>query len=1094
MNSNRFKCWLVALALAAVGSTGARAADIDLFAGTPPSGANAPNVLILMDTGAAFSSSNSSFRCNIADPVSPAIGGVVKVDGTGLAANFTPMDKTNGGVEQCALYQVFNTLAKATATINIGIMFLNNNQATFDPRPTLEHPDGTYGSECANGVGGCLAMKLTPLNTTNAPNMLKWIRRWTTSGNTVDNIKGPQSRGDGAMMQEAWAYYFGKQGISLRDYSVSGLAVPISECISKNIIYLGNNYNSNSSPVDGTNNASSPLLRLTASTSVPLLQRATPTATLTQTTVITGLMATGCGTNLGTLPTAENKGAYALNWTEYMLDQGVTTQTIAIEQDTGNSCDATYGAWLNKMSKVGGGEFYHTSDFAKLVDIFAGVIGKIAAVNSVFAAVSLPVSVNTQGTYLNEIYVGMFRPAQSFKPRWQGNLKQYKLGLTSSGVLKMQDADGNLAINTQTGFITECARSYWTPNSLDTYWSAQKAGGCLTIANSDASNYPDGNIVEKGATGYKLRAAAPAARRVKTCSTVFASCTSLTDFSTSNGTVTAALGTDLVNWARGQNLDNELSKGTETMRVSAHGDVVHSRPIPVDHRAAGATDPSIVVYYGGNDGMLRAVNGNRGSATYTVTGVITSGSDTYEAGAELWSFVPPEVYGNFQRLRDNTTNISTPSSAANVATQKGYGVDGPITAFQGTIGGASKVYIYATMRRGGRVVYAMDVTSPASPSLLWKKGCPNQTDDANCSANYSGIGQTWSSLKTLYAAGYSSGASPLLIMGGGYDRCEDYDALSSGGANHNCTSSTKGNKIYVIDAATGAVVKAFDTDRAVIADSTLVKDGTTGMIKYAYTADLGGNVYRLTFGNGAPDTWTKTKIASLGCADLNGCTANRKFMFAPSVATTDNDTYLIFLGSGDREKPLTSFASATAVTNYFFLVKDTISAGDAGHTDLPNCGASSDVLCLNSLLPITTATPTQAELNGKPKGWYLALAPSEQVVTSAVTIFGVVTFSTHVAAGPVAENSCKPNLGTTNVYNISYLDGSSANGTNSRYEHVSGDGLPPSPVAGQVTLDDGRTVPFCIGCSKDSPLEGAPPRSLSTVVQPTNRLYWYIQK
>jgi type IV pilus assembly protein PilY1 len=45
-----------------------------------------------------------------------------------------------------------------------------------------------------------------------------------------------------------------------------------------------------------------------------------------------------------------------------------------------------------------------------------------------------------------------------------------------------------------------------------------------------------------------------------------------------------------------------------------------------------------------------------------------------------------------------------------------------------------------------------------------------------------------------------------------------------------------------------------------------------------------------------------------------------------------------------------------------------------------------------------------------------------------------------------------------------------------------------------VLLDDGTLAPFCIGCNKDSPLEGAPPRTLSSVVQPTNRLYWYIQK
>ncbi|HSH90161.1 MAG TPA: hypothetical protein VK996_09240, partial [Ramlibacter sp.] len=75
-----------------------------------------------------------------------------------------------------------------------------------------------------------------------------------------------------------------------------------------------------------------------------------------------------------------------------------------------------------------------------------------------------------------------------------------------------------------------------------------------------------------------------------------------------------------------------------------------------------------------------------------------------------------------------------------------------------------------------------------------------------------------------------------------------------------------------------------------------------------------------------------------------------------------------------------------------------------------------------------------------------------------------------------------------------YTNAASANGTTNRYEDVAGDGLPPSPVGGRVTLDDGSTVPFCIGCSKDSPLEGSPPKGLATVVQPKSRLFWYIQK
>ena len=89
--------------------------------------------------------------------------------------------------------------------------------------------------------------------------------------------------------------------------------------------------------------------------------------------------------------------------------------------------------------------------------------------------------------------------------------------------------------------------------------------------------------------------------------------------------------------------------------------------------------------------------------------------------------------------------------------------------------------------------------------------------------------------------------------------------------------------------------------------------------------------------------------------------------------------------------------------------------------------------------------------------------------------------------------SCSANLGTSRVYNVGYSNAASSTGT-SRYDDLAGDGLPPSPVGGMVTLDDGSTVPFCIGCTKDSSLEGSKKEGGSAGTQPKNRLYWYIKK
>ena len=1074
---------LLAATLVLAGVQG-RAADIDLFAGVPPDGVDAPNVLLVLDNAANFSASVTTQRCSI------TAAGVVVADGTGTAP--TNLDGTAGAVEQCALYSAIKSLdASSTVTANIGIMGFNaNGMKQFNPATN------SFSSDCVGGTGGCLMMPIVPLNATNKANMLEWIRNWAISGGSNYVMKG-NNTASGAVMQEAWAYFFGKTGVSGRNYSS---ITPSAGCPRKNVIFIGNAYRNNSTPGDGTNEANSPLKPLNG-TSLDVLKRANPVATATQLAVISDTITSSCGTS--TLQTAETAGVYALNWARYMKAQDVTTFSIGV---LGPTCNAEYAAHLTKMgsSSVGGGKYFAANNYAELKAALETALSEIQSVNSVFAAVSLPVSVNTQGSYLNQVYIGMFRPQQNFLPKWDGNLKQYKLGVLNGG-LRLLDADGASAINNLTGFITECARSYWTPNTTDTYWEALPSGGCLTVANSNGSNYPDGNIVEKGAQAYKVRALAPASRTVKTCSPVFASCTSITDFSTSNGDITQAAlnsgGTDrdaLINWARGLNNKGDEFRPATEMRPSVHGDIVHSRPVPVNH--GSNTSPSIVVYYGGNDGMLRAVNGNRGSPTDSTVGSITSGGNTYAAGAEMWSFMPPEFYGKIKRLRDNSIAISYPGSLVTGAQPKDYGFDGPFTAFQGTIGGANKAYVYTTMRRGGRALYAFDVTTPGSPALLWKKGCPNNfpasgtVDDTGCSTDYSSIGQTWSSLKMLYASGYGSGTSPLLMMGGGYDTCEDYDAGTVGGKNHNCTvAATKGNKIFVLDAATGAVVKAFPTDRAVIADSTIVRD-TAGMVKYAYTADMGGNVYRMAFGSGAPSTWTITKIASLGCdtpADCTDSVPNRKFMFAPSVATTDNETYYVLLGSGDREKPVKEYVSSKSVTNYFFMLTDKPS--DTGWLSSENATCGANVMCKGSLLGIlTSATPSDNDLAAK-KGWYLGLTSTEQVVTSSVIVFGVVTFSTHQPA-VTAANACTNNLGTTRVYNIGYLNAASANGTDSRYEDLVGDGLPPSPVAGQVTLDDGRTVPFCIGCSKDSPLEGAPPKELGSVIRPKGRLYWYLQK
>ncbi|MNZ75201.1 hypothetical protein D3C78_936740 [compost metagenome] len=239
----------------------------------------------------------------------------------------------------------------------------------------------------------------------------------------------------------------------------------------------------------------------------------------------------------------------------------------------------------------------------------------------------------------------------------------------------------------------------------------------------------------------------------------------------------------------------------------------------------------------------------------------------------------------------------------------------------------------------------------------------------------------------------------------------------------------------------------------------------------------------------APNLWVITKIAKLGGTDTDA----RKFMFGPDVVVESGVHYLM-LGSGDREKPVASFTNATAVQNHFFMIKDQPLNAEWLSSESDTCDAA--VFCMDSLyhIPAAEGAFVQSELDAA-KGWYLQLDSSEKVVTSALTIFGTVYFSTHqpaTAPDPDSEDMCSPSLGDSRSYSINFKNAEGLNGD--RYADLVGDGLPPSPVAGLVTLDDGTTVPFCIGCSAESPLEGGEPPLPPSASQPKARVYWNVEQ
>jgi type IV pilus assembly protein PilY1 len=397
----------------------------------------------------------------------------------------------------------------------------------------------------------------------------------------------------------------------------------------------------------------------------------------------------------------------------------------------------------------------------------------------------------------------------------------------------------------------------------------------------------------------------------------------------------------------------------------------------------------------------------------------------------------------------------TPPGAS--ATPRDYFFDGPITTWQRLAedGSIANVTMYVGMRRGGRFLYAFDVTNPREPRLLWRK-----SHEA-----IAGLGQTWSEARVARVRGRST---PVLIMGAGYDAAAD-DALPPG-------TPTMGNAVLVLDAATGDLVRSLPTARSVPGAVALLDSDFDGYADRAYAADMAGNVYRVDFetayGDASPSSWTIATFAALG-----GGGSQRKFFHVPDVVHTRQFT-AVMLGTGNRERPL-----ATITDDRFYTLFDYRVGKGAGVPGGP----------INDGLLVRYGEGFR--LDASVAGCYMPMDPrGEKVVTSAVTTGGYTYFSTHRPTPP-SPDSCSNNLGIAKGYRVPLFCGTPES------VEFAGGGLPPSPVIGEVEVTvppieppgegEQRRVPFIIG-GFNMELSGLSVTRVPIKVDPTRRrTYWF---
>lgn len=236
------------------------------------------------------------------------------------------------------------------------------------------------------------------------------------------------------------------------------------------------------------------------------------------------------------------------------------------------------------------------------------------------------------------------------------------------------------------------------------------------------------------------------------------------------------------------------------------GDIIGSSPAYVEGGADGDGTAAGTLYVGANDGMLHAFDAANGN--------------------ELFAYVP------------NILNFGNLASLSRGDYDHKFFVDGPIAISPHALTAGQNILV-GTLGRGGKGLYALDVSAPGSfntGSFKWEK---NETSGSN-------MGLV---LGAPVLANVRNGAgTPAVVFGNGPNSVNDKAVL------------------VVLDLDTGAVIREIDTGvgsssapNGLFAPLGLyAADGKT--LVYAYAADMQGNLWKFDLRSSTPSAWTATKL------------------------------------------------------------------------------------------------------------------------------------------------------------------------------------------------------------------------------------------
>ncbi|MBY0440130.1 MAG: hypothetical protein K2W80_18255 [Burkholderiales bacterium] len=757
--------------------------------------------------------------------------------------------------------------------------------------------------------------------------------------------------------------------------------------------------------------------------------------------------------------------------------QGIITYTIGFR---GASSPVVQQAAVR-----GDGLYYEAQDAQDLRNLLQQAITSITSFTGTLAAATVPISAYNRAQTALEVYMAFFEPSTNVS--WRGTVRKYGIGVTSGecgnnalgnpitfcliGQTTLPSGNRNIEVSEQIGttgvferLISTLAVSYWNP---------------VTEV--------DGRDPARGGTGFQLKSSAPTivpgttngtgTRNVYTkLSTVAA--TDLTNPSNAvsggNANITNAMmglgAADtagryrLLNWIRGGNMTvpqcNGVSSWLPCDQWSAwpHADVLHSKPTLVYYNTTTAP-PQQTLFYLSNTGLLHAVDAN--------------------TGRERWAFMVEEALPQLGQMLANGNGqqiqVADGAPAVHVDDINGNGI----------VEAGDRVIITFGLRRGGRSMYAIDVTSLSAPAFLWKITADGggQLCTGSCSSQplYAELGQSWSTPVVGRVAGVPN---PVVMFGGGYDPNQDNEPVS--------VADTMGRAFYVVDLVTGIPIRRFDSSNVLVngspagamtnsvpSEPTALDTNGDGLIDRVYIGDTAANVFRFQISDINPLNWAGKLLARLS----TGAVPNRKILFPFAVVPQSaggSRFDAIYLGTGDREHP---FKLSSADIIAMLIDRD---FGPVMSVSPPTLFTDTDFVKL-AHDDLTGSAPP----GGTSKGWARLLPPTAKV-TEAPTVFqNMVLAPIYGSASsmgfPALVSSCIPSF-TSRIYGYAGLDGSitllPGNSTNQAFiDGVWSRNFVPS---GQlILLPDGR-VGFLFTNPTATFVQVA-------VVGVPQRVYWYLE-